>query len=182
LKKLVTILMLTLLLYNAVGYYFVFQYQHQKAEEEFQEYLSSSIISDDDLTIFKVPVEEYAAKQTNGFDRVEGDFEQNGKFYEIVKQRLENDTIFIYCLNNEKEEALYAQLTDHINTHIVDGKTTKNKKSEVSSNSLLKEYLPKTASAFVCFRGHTIQKRNFAYNKTFTSLDFPVTVPPPKIS
>jgi hypothetical protein len=173
--------MLALLLYNAVGYYFVFQYQHQKAEEEFQEYLSSSVISDDDLTIFKVSVEEYATKQTNGFDRVEGDFEQNGKFYEVVKQRLENDTIFIYCLNNEKEEALYAQLTDHINTHIVDGKGGKTKKSEKSANSLLKEYLPKTSYVFVCSRHHTILKRNFVYSKIFTALNFPVTVPPPEI-
>jgi hypothetical protein len=173
--------MLTLLLYNAVGYYFVFHYQHQKAEEEFAEYISSSIISDKDLTVFKFPIDEYALKETPGFDRVEGDFEQGGKFYEIVKQRLENDTIFIYCLNNEKEEVLYSQLTDHINTHILGGKPGKNKKSDKSFDNLLKEYLPKSSATFSCSRDHVILQNNFAYNKTFTSLDYPVIVPPPRI-
>jgi hypothetical protein len=174
--------MLSLLLYNAVGYYFVFRYQHRQAEEEFQEYITSSVISEEDLTLFKIPVEEYAAKQTTNFDRVEGDYEQDGKFYEIIKQKLENDTIFIYCLNNEKEEALFAQLNDHINTHIVDGKTGKNKKPHNNAKNLLKEYLPKSSPSFVCLRYYAIGERNIAYDKTFAVVDIQIAVPPPKLT
>lgn len=172
--------MFTLLLYNAVGYYFVFKYQHQKAEEEFQMLLSSATISDEDLTLIKLPIDEYASKEFDGFDRVEGDFEHGGKFYEVVKQRLENDTIYIYCLNNEKEEELYKRLTDHINTHIVDGKTSKNKKSDKPTNNLIKEYLRKGSVALICIREQIIIEGNFAYNKTLTSADQPTSVPPPE--
>ena len=174
--------MLLLLLYNSVGYYFVFRIQHQKAEKEFQEYISSTIISEEELTLFKIPVTEYAARGASDFDRVEGDFEQNGKFFEIVKQRLQNDTVFVYCINNEKEEALYAQLSDHINTHIVDGKPVKNNKSEKSYKNLLKEYLPKTYE--VCIDNTSfvvISNSNFAYNKTLISAYLPIFNPPPEI-
>jgi hypothetical protein len=174
--------MLLLLLYNSVGYYFVFRIQHQKAEKEFQDYINSSIISDEDLTLFKISVVEYASKAGRDFDRVEGDFEQNGKFFEIVKQRLENDTVYVYCINNEKEEALYAQLSDHINTHIVDGKPVKNNKSEKSYKNLLREYLPKAFE--VCIDNKSfilISNSKFAYNKTLISAYLSISNPPPEI-
>ena len=174
--------MLLLLLYNSVGYYFVFRIQHQKAEEDFQEYINSAIISEEELTLFKIPVVEYASKGGRDFDRVEGDFEQNGKFFEIVKQKLENDTVYVYCINNEREEALYAQLSDHINTHIIDGKPTKNNKSEKTYKNLLKEYLPKTNGLVFHNQPYLlIDNCNFAYNKTLVSVYLPISNPPPEI-
>lgn len=173
--------MLVLLLYNAVGYYFVFKYQHQKTEKEFKEYLNSVTFAEEEHTLFKIPVQEYAVKGGSDFSRVEGDFKHDGKFYEIVKQRLENDTVYVYCINNEKEDALYAQLFDHISTHIMDAKSGKSKKSDNSTNNVVKEYLSKSKAALsdIYLWGIAIHLNN-SYKNTFVSRHLPVICPPPE--
>lgn len=174
--------MFALIGYNSIGYYFVFRYQHQKAEKDFRDYIASTSIDESELTLFKIPVQEYAEKGGSDFSRVEGDFQQNGKFYEVVKQNLENDTVFVYCLNNEKEAALYASLYDHIYTHILDGKKSKSKKDN-TTNNLLREYLPKSADFLSVGLIEMFDlKTNSNYGKTYISVDLATTSPPPKLS
>ena len=81
--------MLVLIGYNSIGFYFVFKFQHQKAEQEFTEYINEGSYSENDLTLFKVPVQQYSEASQLDFNRVEGDFQQNGKFYEIIRQTIE---------------------------------------------------------------------------------------------
>jgi hypothetical protein len=175
--------MLVLLLYNAVGYFLVFHIRHQIAEKEFTDYINSGDYSDEDLSLFKVPLQQYYEGSGKDFNRVEGDFEYNGKFYEKVKERLINDTIYIYCLNNEKEEQLFAQLSDHIQTHLVDSKTGKQNKKEASFKDLLKEYLPKSS---IVLQGNTFtllsSKKYNSPDLLFSSSDLSIPSPPPKIS
>jgi hypothetical protein len=174
--------MLVLLLYNAVGYFLVFHIRHQIAQKEFEDYINSGNYSDKDLSLFKVPIQQYYENSGKDFNRVEGDFEYNGKFYERVKERLQNDTIYIYCLNNEKEEELLAQLSDHIQTHLVDSKNKQNK-PEKPFNDLLKEYLPRieTVVPEVNFSISLLAHINLRVLQIH-SRDLTIPTPPPKYS
>jgi hypothetical protein len=174
--------MLVLLLYNAVGYFLVFHVRQQIAQQEFEDFINNGNYSDEDLTLFKIPIQEYYESTGKDFHRVAGDLEYNGKFYEKVKERLQNDTIYIYCLNNEKEEELLAQLSDHIQTHLVDSKN-KQSKPEKSAIDLLKEYLPKTSITMlpVSFSILTSEENNRP-NLLFRSTDLSIPTPPPKVS
>lgn len=142
-RRLVTLLLLVLLGYNSIGYYFYFLLQQNLAQKEISNYINSGSYLEEELTLFKVPLNSYYEQSAKDFNRVEGDFEYNGKFYERVKERVENDTIYIYCINDEKQEQLYNQLANHVNDNILSGKSASNKSTKIFKD-LIKEYLRKT--------------------------------------
>ena len=37
-----------------------------------------------------------------GYERVNGEFEHNGEFFKLVKQKLENDTLNIVCIKDHR--------------------------------------------------------------------------------
>jgi len=53
--------------------------------------------------------------QQNGFERVDGEFEYKGEYYNLVKQRLENDTLFMVCIRNHQEKRLISTMTEYAN-------------------------------------------------------------------
>jgi hypothetical protein len=141
LRKATSILLLVLLLYNMLGYQVLFFIRTQALQKEINSTIDKGQIDESKLLVFKVPVPIYH-QVDKGFERVEGSLQWEGRFYEKVKSKLENDTIHIYCLPNEQKQELVNKLNDHIQTHVVDLKTPKHSKPEKPLPTLLKEYLP----------------------------------------
>jgi len=173
--------MLVLLVYNFLGYYIVFYFQHREVKEDFAEYINQGQYTDADLKLFKVPINIYAQATSSDFSRVEGDFEHNGKFYEIIKQQILNDTIYTYCLNNEKEEQLLARLYDHIQNQGLDTKSSKSKNDNPFKN-LLKEYLQKNNTNFASIMVSYIKVETATKYKINFSFIYPsIPNPPPEL-
>lgn len=173
--------MLVLLVYNFLGYYVVFYFEHRDVREEFAEYINLRQYQEQDLKLFKVPISVYLEKTSSDFSRVEGDFEYNGRFYEVVKQSIQNDTLYTYCLNNEKEEQLLAQLYDHIANNGLDTKNSKSGKSNPLKN-LLKEYIQKNYSNMAAVLVGSINTQNntqYFFNLPYIYLSIPN--PPPEL-
>jgi hypothetical protein len=143
LKKATSILLLVLLLYNMLGYQVLFYIRTQALEKEITRSIDKGQIDESKLMVFKVPVPIYH-QVDKGFERVEGSLEWEGRFYEKVKSKLENDTIYIYCLPNEQKHELVNKLNNHVQTHVVDLKIPKPSKPEKPLPTLLKEYLPQS--------------------------------------
>jgi hypothetical protein len=101
LKKTVSILLLLVLVYNMMGYYFFVAIRQAEVKTEILQRKDS--IPDQDLLVFEVPVTLY--HQTNrGMETVSGDFEHDGRIYEMVRQKLENDTLYVYCYNSQNRK------------------------------------------------------------------------------
>ena len=62
----------------------------------------------------KIPVTLPYPLQQNGFERVDGRFEHNGTYYKLIKQKLENDTVYIVCIRDVETKQLTNTLKDYV--------------------------------------------------------------------
>ena len=112
LKKLVSILLLSALLFNTGGYSIVFWALRYQANMELQKQLDANDYVDGESVVIKIPIT--LPYQTNGadFERVNGEFEHQGEFYKLVKQKLENDTLHIVCIKDHKEKQIVTTMVN----------------------------------------------------------------------
>lgn len=84
-------------------------------------------------------VSAYANIEDRDFEYIDGSFFQEGKSYTIVKKRIKNDSLELYCLNNMREDQLNIQLDDYLEQNVINGKNSANQ----SAKKILKQYYKK---------------------------------------
>ena len=179
-RKAISLLLLSVFLYNMLGYQVLFYFRAQAIENEINRSIDQGAVDESQLRVFKVPVPVY--HQTDqGFERVSGSLEYEGRFYEMVKRKLENDTIYVYCLCNEQKRELVSKLNDHVQTHVVDLESHKPVKPEKPLPALLKEYLPHVQGQLSRPEGYVadIAARK-PYPDHFSTRSLPSPTPPPE--
>ncbi len=183
-RKIVAIGLVFLLIYNMLGHYLVLIYQQKVATNYFSQTLANDNIPDDDLFIIKIPVSLYLPAKNTDFEPVKGSFEYKGKFYDMVKRKVDKDTLYIYCANNHKKEHIASQLADYVNSYVVDFEDTKNNnQSQKLLKSFAKEYLVNAPYRFFS----ACQIVNSEYSSTFSDF-FPampliaIPSPPPEVA
>lgn len=107
-KRVLAILFLVVFLFNVGGYYVLFWGLHINAKTRLNARLDSDDYSELETYEFRIPLNIPYPLQSRGFDRAYGAFEFNGEFYELVKQKLERDTLVIVCVKNHQKEKLTA--------------------------------------------------------------------------
>jgi hypothetical protein len=116
LRKLVILALLALLLLNVAGYYGVFvtaKFQNKKSQTlrfDSEDYDASKVET------IKIPLNLAYPVQDNGFERVDGEFQYNGEFYRLIKQRFYQDTLHIVCIKDEQQKNIHEALTDYVKT------------------------------------------------------------------
>ncbi len=106
-KKLFAYSVLALLLYNALGYYALVVRESVVHTTE-----RKATITDADLKVVKIPVSLYAHIENTEFTFSEKEMTFEGSVYWVVKQRIVNDTLQIYCLHDYKKENINNQLAE----------------------------------------------------------------------
>ena len=100
-KKLVSLLLLAMLLFNWVGYQVYIAVMEIRAEKEMISDLDKHNYSDDDLVSIKIPVNYlYTYAGATGYERVDGHVEIAGVEYNYVKRRFFNDSLELLCIPN----------------------------------------------------------------------------------
>ncbi len=179
-RKTISILLLSVFLYNMLGYQVIFYFRTQAIEQEINRTIDQGAVDESQLRVFKVPVPVY--HQTDqGFERVNGSLEYEGRFYEMVKRKLENDTIYIYCLRNEQKRELVSKLNDHVQMHVANLEGHKPAKPEKPLPALLKEYLPHVQGQLPRPEGRPAgTPEGKPYLVHFSTLSLPFPTPPPE--
>ncbi len=113
-KRSVSILLLFIFLFNVGGYYVVFWGLHSHASRELTERLDADKYSAEETIQIKIPVTMPYPLQQTGYERVNGKFEHQGQFYRLVKQKLENDTIYIICIRDIEEKGLRTSMKNYL--------------------------------------------------------------------
>lgn len=144
-KKLFAVIVLVVFLFNIGGYYLFFWGLHFNATVELTQKLDQGDYPSEKTFEFKIPLSVPYPIYGNGFDRARGDFEHEGKFYSLVKQKLENDTLFIICIKNEKKQQLAKAFTDYANV----SNDTGNAASKAGSDLLSKLFKDFNGSGFL---------------------------------
>ena len=175
-------MLLFLLVYNMLGYYVVFVFRQAAVKAEMANKLTLGKVETADLIVIKIPVPLYHQTDRRGFEEVRGQFEYKDKFYEMVRQKLEDDTLYVYCLNNEKKSGLFAELSQHTRSHVMDLSGNPPGPLEKFLKTFIKEYLPVADLNACLFR--LSGKQEFA---RFNQVSLPsfiqeIPAPPPELS
>ena len=66
----------------------------------------------------KIPFKADASCYSETFERLDGDFEQDGEIYRIIKSRLFRDTFHIVYIKDKTGTAIHKVLTDYVKTFV----------------------------------------------------------------
>ena len=97
-----TILFLTIVLVNLVGYRWLTGYLQNRANNELEVRLDSRQYDDDDLISIKTPL-NLPYYSSTAFERVSGELFVKGVIYKYVKRRVYNDTLEVLCIRDQNE-------------------------------------------------------------------------------
>lgn len=138
-KRLTTIVLVTLLLLNVLGYYGVFiglQHHHHLAQIQ---RIDAELYDESETFTIKVPISIPYAVDQKEFERVDGEFELQGQFYRMVKQRLANDTLHIVCIKDQHGTRLTQALKDYVKSFT--DKPIQGKSNGKTTISFIKDYI-----------------------------------------
>jgi hypothetical protein len=106
LKKTITIFLLSLMLFNMVGYRFVFAVLDNMATQKLDARLDAGDYAEENLVEIKVPLNMPYQNRVTEFERHYGEIIIEGKAYTYVKMRIDKDMLVLKCIANSGKEQL----------------------------------------------------------------------------
>jgi len=152
-------------------------------KQEINRHIEGGNISEKDLMVFKIPI-TLPYQSDRDVERVKGNFEYEGRFYEMVKKQLKNDTLYVYCINNLAQERLKADLSKHTATQLGNTKdSTSQQTTEKIIKQVIKDYFSQTGDIFSAHSLHSSFLTPTSFFLPYISSSyFQVPSPPPKFS
>ena len=177
LKRILAILFLAVFLFNVIGYYAVYLGLRTHVNHVLQQRLDDEFYEADDLLTLKIPVNLPYQTDWHSFQRVEGDFERNGKFYNLVKQKVERDTLIVIYIKDHQETSLFESLSEivHATTD-----TPMSKKAGKLIENFTKDYLTTSSELGRESAGWCLETTFKSPGLILLSLVSGVSTPPPK--
>ncbi len=148
LKRLAAISFLSLLLFNAFGYYLLFAYEQVQAREEVVQSVKNR--PESSFKVIKLLVSAYAQIEDREFEYVEGQYQSGGQTYNFVKKRIVNGYLELYCVNNFRQDKLNTQFNDYVKENILNGQDTQNAPTKQMLKTFLKDYISNDIILVVC--------------------------------
>lgn len=179
-KKVFSILMCALLLYNIMGFplvYWIGEYFANAGTAE----RSPDHPAAGELLMLKIPIMIPYQTDWQVAEQAEGRVRRGDDFYQIVEQQLMNDTLYVKCKLDLSAKDRYLDLVSHVDKHVKGGVTDGKGKAPQVLKNFLKDYLTfnrkhwffvidwiRTETSFKCVL------------LTFPALFLHVASPPPK--
>lgn len=104
-KKILPILLLTILAFNTIGYKFALNYLTQQSSISLNNNIESNNYSTDDLVEIKIELNNPYISDHN-YEEAYGETVVKGKHYQFVKKKISENTLYLMCLPNDKKEAI----------------------------------------------------------------------------
>lgn len=169
LKKIAAISLLLLLLFNFIGYRFLFNTLQQKADEELVAKLDKADYDESQLITLTVPLSMPYLTDSKDFERKDGEITLNGKIYHYVKQKISQGNLILMCLPNEKKMNLQTAKNDFFKTqNDLQNNTSKNSGDNSHVVKFAVSDYIKTENALNVFA--EISKTNFYTQDYFANL------------
>jgi hypothetical protein len=140
LRRILSILLLGLLLYNMVGYSIVYlteqRYEVGAAGKRFVETAASGEI------VLKIPVAVPYQTDWDAPEPAEGQIEHEGKFYQMKSRQLLSDTLYVLCEYDQGARERFSDLVSKINDQVTGQASDTQKGSHATVlKHFLKEYM-----------------------------------------
>jgi hypothetical protein len=111
-KKVATILILIVFLFNVGGYYLIFWGVRQHHNFQFSARLDANQYSGSETVELKFHLPLPYPSLQYEYERVNGRFEHDGEFYKLIKKQLQNDTLYVLCIRDTHEEQIVNTLKE----------------------------------------------------------------------
>jgi len=172
-KSTVSFFLLTIFLFNTIGYFVVFKISQNQIRKEVKREIKMRL-NDSDLHAIVFNKNELS---TINWVKTDKEFSHDKELYDIVRTSETETTITYYCINDKQEEQLFGNLEDHINKHIASNKSNKknNIKSFDDKNKIAHDYNFKLLSN----TGEPIE-RIWSFYKNYESISLAKNTPPPR--
>ncbi|MBS1746304.1 MAG: hypothetical protein JST21_09070 [Bacteroidetes bacterium] len=105
-KKVATIALLALLLFNFIGYKLLFFALEKNADSTIAATIDKNNYNDADLITLTVPLSMPYIQDSKNFERKDGEITLNGKVYHYVKQKISQGNLILLCLPDEQKTQL----------------------------------------------------------------------------
>ncbi|MEJ1240051.1 hypothetical protein WBG78_18065 [Chryseolinea sp. T2] len=177
-RRTLAITLLAVFLFQLVGYYFVYFGLSIQANKSLISRIDAHDYSVDQTLTLKIPFTLPYWTDKEQFERVDGDFEYQGQFYKLVKQKLENDTLYVVCIKNQDKKQLFDSLTEYIKFSSDQPATSK--QALKIWGSIVKDYIPNELTALTHCGGWSITN-DFArddFSLFASPLTFVISPPP----
>ena len=143
----ISIFLITILLFNVLGYYGIFLGLRYTNTAQLIKKLDAHDYLDAETVTIKFPLTMPYGADARGYQRVDGEFEYNGEIYRLVKQQFQNDTLFVVCIKDARAkhiEETFARYTKTLTDKATDTKSGNHKLSQ----NFIKDYI-KSSIQFV---------------------------------
>jgi len=112
LKKIVTILLLFIFLFNVTGYYFVQQILLEKSNEKISIAIDKNQYNKNQLIELRVPL-NMPYYQNTSFQRQDGQINIKGITYNYVEKKIENGYLVLKCIQNNLSQQIKKNTNDY---------------------------------------------------------------------
>jgi hypothetical protein len=138
LRKVFSILLMALLLFNWIGYRLVINYLQERADHQLQARIDINNYDDAQLMEIRVALNmPYQAVNTS-FERHYGEIEIGGESYTYVKRKVEDGFLVLKCLPNHQKDVLKNNGNTYFNT--TNGIDQENGKTAVPFSKVVKAF------------------------------------------
>jgi hypothetical protein len=177
LRRIISILLLGLLLYNMTGYSIAFLLEQRDSIKASTDFIEKSAFSRD--IVIKVPAS--IPYQTNWEvpEEVEGKIEHEGQFYNMVTRQLINDTLYVYCEFDQNARDQFTELVSKINDQVSSDNEDPDQKG---SSKILKNFLHEYMSGnrnHVFYILEWVAENTFVPQEHFVLTPYHLSIPSP---
>lgn len=180
-KKIISLFLIWIFLFNVIGYYGVYAGMMHSANHKADQAIENNSYDQSETVTIKIPLTLPYPVQ-NGFERVSGDFEHNGEFYKLVQQKYENDTVYVVCLRNDDQKKAVEVLSDLVKQSTDQSPASSNQNTKTLTG-LLKDYNPVMEEIQLSSRvAFDITTQFDSIDSKVLNQEYPVPTPPPNFN
>ncbi len=163
-KKIASVLLMSLLLFNWFGYNLVVNYLQQQSDNHLEALLDDKLYDDSQLIELKIATHLPYQTSWASFERYDGEVEINGLLYKYVKRKLANDTLYLMCIPNTKKMNLETARGDFFkDTNELAQNNTPGKSSKSSFKNTMSDFEAHLYSIHLTAKEIFIPSREFNY-------------------
>lgn len=138
-RQITAILLTLVLLLNVLGFYGILEGLNHRNKQQIKQRLDDDRYDKGQTLTLRIPITIPYGTNSVDYERVNGDFEYQGEYYHLVKQRLLNDTLYIVCIKDAQSKKIHQALADYVKS--LTDKATDAQPSGKIVNNFLKDFL-----------------------------------------
>ncbi|MCW3070529.1 MAG: hypothetical protein JWO44_419 [Bacteroidetes bacterium] len=132
-KKAAAIFLLSIFLFNTMGYFIAFKISQLQIKEAIREDIENGILHNSVSTLV---IENSKMASLNWLE--DDEFEYNNERYDVLHKSSNGGSTTLYCINDSKESVLFSNMDEHVKNHVTPVKSTKDAAAKTIADNVVK--------------------------------------------